>query len=155
ETASDPGIDGTDVELFGLRDSDIEDAKALFRHYAGDVVLESTQFGLVLERPARGPARIYVNGLRVSEESNYLFSYDITSPTKALRAALNRERANVGRAAYTDRVKAILLAATSEPVSKLLAEDLSGYASGKWHDETQLVDVGVHAVEVLNSLGKY
>lgn len=49
-----------------------------------------------------------MNDLRVAEEQNYLFSFDITSPTKALRAALNRERSNVGRTAYTDRVKAIL-----------------------------------------------
>jgi hypothetical protein len=76
------------------------------------------------------------------------------SPSKALRAALNRERSNVGRTAYTDRVKAILLAATSEAVANALADDLSRFASGTWHDETQLVDVGVHACQVLNALGK-
>jgi hypothetical protein len=107
----------------------------------------------VLARP-RWAARIYVNGLRVAEERNYLFSYDITSPTKALRAALNRERSNVGRTAYTDRVKAIVLAATSERVATALAEDLSKFETGRWHDEVQLVDVGVHACQVLNATGK-
>jgi len=152
--AGDPGMVGTDVELAGVRDADVDEAKSLFRHYAGDEVLEETPYGLVLAKPNRGSGRIYVNGLRVAEEKNYLFSYDVTSPTKALRAALNRERTNVGRTAYTDRVKAILLAATSEAVANRLAEDLSLYASGTWHDETQLVDVGVHACQVLNASGK-
>jgi hypothetical protein len=153
EEPSAPDMDGTDVELTGVKDENVEEAKALFRHYAGDEVLEETQYGVVLVRP-RLAARIYVNGLRVAEERNYLFSYDITSPTKALRAALNRERSNVGRTAYTDRVKAIVLAATSERVAVALAEDLSKFETGRWHDEVQLVDVGVHACQVLNATGK-
>jgi hypothetical protein len=153
EPASDPAMTGTDVELTGVADADIGAAKALFRHYAGDEVLEETGFGVVLRRP-KGAARIYVNGLRVAEEPNYLFSYDITAPTKALRDALNRERSNVGRTAYTDRVKAILLAATSEVVAADLAEDLSRFETGRWHDEVQLVDIGVHACRVLNASGR-
>lgn len=153
EPPSDADFTGTDVALTGVADADIDAAKALFRHYAGDEVLEETAFGLVLRRP-KAAARIYVNGLRVAEEQNYLFSYDITSPTKALRAALNRERSNVGRTAYTDRVKAIVLAATSEAVANELAEDLSRFESGSWHDEVQLVDVGVHACRVLNASGR-
>jgi hypothetical protein len=150
---SDPAMVGTDVELNGVADDDVEAAKALFRHYAGDEVLEETEYGVVLKRPMWA-ARIYVNGLRVAEERNYLFSYDITSPTKALRAALNRERSNVGRSAYTDRVKSIVLAATSEAVASALAEDLSTFETGRWHDEVQLVDVGVHACQVLNATGR-
>jgi hypothetical protein len=153
EEPSDPAMTGTDVELSGVTDEDVEAAKSVFRHYAGDEVLEETQFGVVLARP-KWAARIYVNGLRVAEERNYLFSYDITSPTKALRAALNRERSNVGRSAYTDRVKSIVLAATSERVASALAEDLSKFETGRWHDEVQLVDVGVHACQVLNASGK-
>lgn len=153
EEPSDPGMEGTDVELAGVTDDDVEAAKSLFRHYAGDEVLEETPYGVVLKRP-KWAAKIYVNGLRVSEERNYLFSYDITSPTKALRAALNRERSNVGRTAYTDRVKAIVLAASSEAVASALAEDLSKFETGRWHDEVQLVDVGVHACQVLNASGK-
>ena len=150
---SDPGLVGTDVQLDGVKDDDVETAKGLFRHYAGDELLETTEYGVVLQRQKRA-ARIYVNGLRVAEEPNYLFSYDITSPTKGLRAALNRERSNVGRTAYTDRVKAIVLAAASEAVASALAEDLSRFETGRWHDEVQLVDVGVHACQVLNATGK-
>jgi hypothetical protein len=153
DAPSDPEMIGTDVELTGVADEDVEAAKSLFRHYAGDEVLEETEYGVVLARP-KWAARIYVNGLRVAEERNYLFSYDITAPTKALRAALNRERSNVGRTAYTDRVKSIVLAATSEAVASALAEDLSKFETGRWHDEVQLVDVGVHACQVLNASGR-
>ncbi len=154
EPPVDPDMVGTDVSLAGVRDDDIDEAKELFRHYAGDPILESTPFGLVLGKPPRTVARIYVNGLRVAEEKEYLFSYDITSPTKALRESLNRERTNVGRTAYTDRVKAILLGAASDAVASALADDLAGFAAGTWHDETQLVDVAVHACQILNASGK-
>jgi hypothetical protein len=48
---SDPALVGTDVELTGVADEDVEAATSLFRHYAGDEVLEETEYGVVLARP--------------------------------------------------------------------------------------------------------
>ena len=76
-------------------------------------------------------ARIYVNGLRVAEEPNFLFSYNITSLTKGLRAALNRERSNVGRQAYSERVKAILLASTAPAWPIRWPKDLADFAAAR------------------------
>src|SRR5262249_36009719 len=118
--------------------------------YSGEMELERTRYGSVLAQQG-DTARIYVNGLRVAEEPNFLFSYNITSLTKALRAALNRERSNVGRQAYSDRVKAILLACASSSVADGLAADLASFATGKTHDETAWLDVGLHACRVLNA----
>jgi hypothetical protein len=42
---------------------------------------------------------VYVKGLLVAEEPNFLFSYNVTRLSAALRRALNRERSNVGRGA--------------------------------------------------------
>jgi hypothetical protein len=148
--ASAPDMTGTDIAIEGVRDEDVDNAKALFLRYADDAVIEETTAGAILKRGS-GPAPIYVNGLRVAEEENFLFGYNVTSMTKRLRAALNRERSNVGRSAYTDRVKAILLAATSAEATGALAADLGGYQTGRWHDETQWVDVAVHACQVLNA----
>jgi predicted amidohydrolase len=53
----------------------------------------------------------------------------------ALRKALNRERAHVGRSAYTDRVKAILLECSQAQVAEALAQDLKNFETGKIHDE--------------------
>ena len=154
EPASEPGMAGTDVALEGLKDGDVEEAKALFLRYAGDDVLERTPLGAVLARRRGRPARIYVNGLRVASEDNFLFSYDITSLTPSLRRALNRERNNVGRTAYADRVKSILLAAESKVVADTLARDLEKYEWGTIHDETEWLDVGLHACRILNATEK-
>jgi hypothetical protein len=152
DDASDPAMTGTDVVLSGeaLSDDDVEEAKALFLHYAGDEVLDTTAYGQVLARPEEA-ARIYVNGLRVATEDNFLFSYNITSTTKALRQALNRERSHVGRSAYTDRVKAILLACESDAVVEALVHDLQGFEQGTQCDETGWIDVGLHACSQLNA----
>jgi hypothetical protein len=145
-----PDMQGTEFILTGLTTNDVEKAKDFFLIYSGDRILETTRCGQVLQRSGQA-ARIYVNGLRVAEEPDFLFGYNITSLTKALRAALNRERSNVGRQAYSDRVKAILLACSSPAVAGELAKDLALFASGKNHDETAWIDVSLHACRVLNA----
>jgi len=151
---SDPTIVGTDVVLTGVKDDYVAEAKQLFLRYAGYELLERTSIGAVLRRVKGRPARIYVNGLRVAEEERFLFSYDITSLTTPLRRALNRERSNVGRTAYTDRVKAILLEASAKPVADALAADLAGFERGTQHDETNWLDVALHACGILNASEK-
>ena len=138
--SADPSFTGTEFILHGdaLGERQVEETKALFLRYSGDEELGVTPFGTVLRRAnARARARIYVNGLRVAEEDNFLFSYNITSPTVALRRALNRERSNVGRSAYTDRVKSTLLACDQDDVIDALVADLQNYERGTQHDETQ------------------
>ncbi len=141
---------GTDVILAGVSDDDIEMAKSFFLRYSQDEVLEEAPAGTVLQR-TKGAARIYVNGLRIAEEPNFLFSYNITSTSTVLRKALNRERTNVGRTAYTDRVKAILLSCKTPEVADLLTRDLAAFQAGTMHDELQWMDVALHACRVLNA----
>jgi hypothetical protein len=136
--------------LEGVSDEEIAEAKSFFLRYSDDELLEQTAVGDVLRR-AKQEARIYVNGLRVAGEPNFLFSYNVTAPTKALRQALNRERSHVGRSAYTDRVKAILLACESAGVADILARDLASFGAGTMHDELQWIDVSLHACRILNS----
>ncbi len=152
--ASPPNLDmaGTEVVLTGVADGDVEAAMGFFLRYSGETVLEETRDGQVLARAPTGKARIYVRGLFVAEEENFLFSYNVTNVTTPLRKALNRERTNVGRGAYSDRVKAILLASTSSEVASPLAEDLALIEQGRAHDElTTWTGVAVHACQVLNS----
>ena len=147
---SDPELIGTDVVIDGVTTEQVASAKALFLRYSAEEELERTKNGSVLRR-APGPARIYVNGLRVAEEPNFLFSYNITSLTKRLRQALNRERTNVGRQAYTDRVKAVLLECETSEVADRLADDLAQYSAGRNHDETTWLEVSLHACRILNA----
>jgi hypothetical protein len=106
--ASDGKFVGTEFVLGNCKDRDMDRAKDLFLKFSGEKVLEHTQFGDVLQKKEK-TARIYINGVKCAEEENFLFSYNITSLTKAIRKSLNRERTNVGRTAYSDRVKSILL----------------------------------------------
>ncbi len=149
---SDPRRIGTDVVLTGVADEDVETAKGFFLRYSGERPLESTEHGDVLARGSRREtARVYVKGLFVAEEPNFLFSYNITKLSAPLRRALNRERSNVGRSAYSDRVKAILTACTSTDVAGTLADGLNAYATGRLYDELAWRDVALHACRVLQT----
>ena len=127
--------------------------KIFFLRFSGDKPIETTKYGQVLDKGERKVARIYITGLRVAEEENFLCSYNITSVNAAIRKALNRERTNVGRTAYTERVKAILLGCKQQDVAQLLVNDLKNYEIGTSHDELTWIDVQVHACTLLNATG--
>jgi len=150
----DPGLVGTDFVFEGLLDKDIAGAKNFFLKFSSEEMLDTTRYGQILCRDARGNARIYVKGMLVAEEEKFAFSYNITSLTAAMNKALNRERTNVGRTAYADRVKAMLLASNSVVVAGTLADDLMRIEQGKSHEEVNWVDVAVHACQILNVSSK-
>lgn len=77
-----------------------------FSIYSGEKLIEETRYGALIENKKKR-SRIYVNGICVAEEDNLLFSYTITSLMKKLLQSLNRERTNVGRSTYSDRVNLI------------------------------------------------
>lgn len=149
---SEPEIVGTKVILDGCTKDDVQKAKNLFLKFSGDKMLEKTQYGEILKKDST--SKIYINGIKVAEEDNFLFSYNITSLTTAMRKALNRERTHVGRTAYTERVKSILLSSNDEKVARLLVQDLEDYQRGTEHDEMKYIDVAVHACKILNTSSK-
>lgn len=149
---SGPQMRGTEVRLSGVSDEDVETAKGYFLRFSGETVLEETRYGEILKRASGRPARIYVKGLMVAEEADFAFSYNVTALTQPMRKALNRERTNVGRAAYADRAKAMLLAAEGEAVAATLVEDVQRLADGTSHDEVRTwIDVGLRACQILNA----
>lgn len=150
-----PKMMGTEVLLDGVSDSDIENAKNLFLKFSGEKILEETEHGEVVKATGGG-GRIYINGVRAAEEPTFLFSYNITKKTKALQKALNRERTNVGRSAYSDIVKQILLKSKSTAVAEQLASEFQKINLGTAHYEMlNWKDVQVHAIKILNQTGKY
>ena len=157
-------MDGTDFFLEGATEEQIEDAKDLFLKFSGIEVLEDTKYGSVLAPVHEGPDdrkinwntnRVYINGVLASEEENFLFSYNITNLTKAMRKALNRERTNVGRTTYTDRVKSILKASKSNSVMSELADQIRQRASGEQRDEilwAEIAQIGIQALADLDNM---
>lgn len=148
-----PDMIGTDFTFSDLKNDDIEKAKDFFLLYSGEKTIEKTKYGELIEN-LNSRSRIYVNGICVAEEENLLFSYNITSTTKKLRQSLNRERTNVGRSAYSDRVKSILLESTTPEFAELLVNDLQRIQTGNAHDELQWIDVQLHACKILSSQEK-
>ena len=151
---SDPKFLGTDFALGGISDRDMAAAKDFFLKFSSQSVLDETSYGQILETAQGRKSRIYVTGMLVAEEENFAFSYNITSLTTAMRRALNRERTNVGRTAYSDRVKQMLLASKADAVAETLARDLERIEAGTNRDEVKWTDVAVHACQILNASKK-
>jgi hypothetical protein len=146
---------GTEFILKGVLDSDIQNAKNLFLIFSGEQIIESTPFGdIVVNKNHNG--KIYISGVKAAEEPGFLFSYNITKKTTALQKALNRERTNVGRSAYSEVVKKILLASKSTIVAEMLAKDFQNIKFGTSHYEMlNWKDVKLHAIKILNQTGNY
>jgi hypothetical protein len=145
---------GTEFNLDGVTDHDIDTAKKLFLKFSGEEVIETTRQGQIISRNGEN-GNIYINGVKVSEEDNFLFSYNITKLNAPIKKALNRERSNVGRSAYTDSVKKILLSSKEKEVAETLAKDLTNINRGTAHDELTWIDVQEHSVKILNQSGRY
>ena len=142
-------MDGTDVTIRGATDAQVTKAKSLFVKFANEQVLEATQYGQIIQRRPE-TARVYILGVLANEEPNFLFSYNITNLTEAMRKRLNRERLNVGRSTYTDRVKAILRTASSDQVLDKLADQVSRRAFGDQRDELAWIEVSQLALNLLH-----
>lgn len=144
---------GTDVELIGVTDQDISLARSLFLKFSDESIIESTEFGQIIRRK-QDCARVYIRGVLASEEPNFLYTYNITSLTEAMKKKLNRERLNVGRSTYTDRVKAILKKSESEIVHDKLADQVERRAFGDQCDEMQWLDIAQIAFNYLHERQK-
>lgn len=145
-----PGMDGTDVILDGVTKADIAAAKENFLRFSNEELIEETPFGEVYAK-AGEEARIYVTGLRVATEPDFMFSYNITNTTKRIRDALNRERSNVGRSAYTPRVKKILQACESGEIAKRLVAEFERFEEGTAREELGWKPIRLHAAKLLNA----
>jgi hypothetical protein len=144
---------GTEFILSGVTDADMAKAKALFLKFAGEVLIESSAYGQILRRKADA-ARVYILGVFASEEPNFLFSYNITSLTDAMKKRLNRERLNVGRTTYADRVKTILKNAKSKQVEASLIDQIQLRAQGEQCDEMTWIEISQMALNFMHQQRK-
>src|SRR5699024_4208545 len=154
EESDDENFQGTLFKFQGVSEKEIENAKRLFLKFSGEKIIENTSRGQIIERSGEY-GNIYINGVKVAEEENFLFSYNITVLNAASKKALNRERTNVGRTAYTNSVKSILLNSGSKEVAESLGNDLININKGTAKDELSWIDIQEHAVKILNQEGEY
>ena len=136
--------------ILSISDDDMSKAKKLFLAFNPETPIERTEFGEIFRKDGN-IAIIYVNGIQVAEEENYMFNYNITRLSAAMKKALNRERSNVGRTAYADIVKKLLLKSNSEIVIQQLVNELKNLNTGGGYDEINYVDIQVHAMKTYNT----
>lgn len=148
-----PHFLGTEYIFTGIRDEDIEKAKSLFLKFRDALVLDSTPFGQVLKKTAP-EAGIYLYGVKVAEEENFLFSYNITALEEKIVRNMHRERPNAERSVYAEPIRNILTAGSNQKIARALINDLSNYDQGTNHDELRWLDVQENAVKTLNSFSK-
>lgn len=145
-----PDLAGTDVILDGVTEADVEIAKENFLRFSEEDLVEETPFGEVYAKGGE-EARIYVAGLRVATEPDFMFSYNITNTTKRIRDALNRERSNVGRSAYTPRVKKILQSCESADIAERLVAEFERFEEGTAREELGWKPIRLHAAKLMNA----
>jgi len=152
EHSLDTNFIGTEFILSNIKTEDIEKAKNMFLLFSGDITLDETKYGTIIDK-GYGTGYIYINGVKVAEEENFLFSYNITKLNSTINKALNRERVNVGRSAYTNSIKSILLDSINKNVMEQLSSDFQNYTYGTLHDELKWIDIQEHAIKILNKSG--
>ena len=142
-------IEGTEFTLSGVTDEQMDEAKNLFLRFNDEEILDETRYGEVLRaKPGRG--RVYISGVFAAEEENFLFSYNVTNLTDAMKKRLNRERLNVGRTTYAERVKGILKDSTSDDVHEQLIEEILDRGRGPMPDEMQWIEIAQMALTLLH-----
>lgn len=142
-------IQGTEFVLHGVTDADMAKAKSLFLKFSGEEILETNVYGQILRRKGDA-ARVYILGVFASHEPNFLFSYNVTSLTDSMKKRLNRERLNVGRTTYADRVKAILKNTKNKTVESFLIEQVAKRATGEQCDEMTWIEISQMALNLLH-----
>ena len=99
---------------------------------------EKTRYGDVLERENTN-ADIYINGMKIGEDKNLLFSYNIKNISSKLKKGLNRERKYVSRDAYREDIKRIIKKCRETTILDTFEEQLkrtysdNSYSEIKWN----------------------
>ena len=142
-------MDGTEFRLVGATDDQVDAAKQLFLRFNDEEVIDETRYGEIL-RARPGKSRVYISGVFAADEENFLFSYNVTHLTDAMKKRLNRERLNVGRTTYAERVKGILRESSTEEVHDLLIEELLDRGRGPMADELQWIEIAQMTLTLLH-----
>ena len=144
----DQSLRGTDFILTGVPDAAIEKAKGMFLCFREHRILDATAYGQVIGRPSAG-AEVFINGVWANAEPAFLFSYNVTSLTESMRKALNRERINVGRSVYADRIRQIVKSSNAPPVLEALASAYARRDEGDSPEELAWIDIAHKALNEL------
>lgn len=148
---SEQSFRGTMFILRNCKREYIEQAKNEFLIYKNQKtqIIEKTCYGDILIKE-NNVADIYINGMKISEDRNLSFSYNIKSISARLKSAINRERKYVNRDAYREDIKRIINKCKEKHVLDAFEEQLrktysdNSYSEIKWN--TVLVTVSNYII---------
>lgn len=129
---------GTKVIIEAISPTDYNDAIANFLELFPYNKLSESPKGQIYEK--RQTSEIFFNGMKISTDNNFLFSYNILEANASLRKSLNRERKMVSRDAYRDNVISILksnITSQSQDLINQLLNNRDAYEHGEW----SLIDI--------------
>lgn len=72
-------------------------------------------------------SEIFLNGMKISNDDDFLFSYNITNPDSKLKASINRERKSLSRSIYSNSIIKLLSKAIENKTNPDLATWISDY----------------------------
>lgn len=103
---------GTTITVRGIRTKEFKKLKRYFPQYCFDSPpLVETKYGCIYAKQSPNEESIiFINGIRVNEESNFMYHYSIRSNNKKIIAAMSgdRDRNKISKAVYADKVQQIL-----------------------------------------------
>lgn len=137
---SEKDFKGTEFYLKKCKKEYINQAKNEFLMYKDHEfkVIERTQNGDILQKENIN-ADIYINGMKISEDKNLIFSYNIKNISSKLKKGINRERKYVSRDAYREDIKRIIEKSRETYVLDAFEEQLkrtygdNSYSEIKWN----------------------
>lgn len=145
---------GTTIKITNITAMDVEIAKKLFIKFRNMTPFSNTDYGTIYKKTGREHACIFVNGILVAKEENYKYHYNITKLTKTIRDAINRERNNVGKKVYSDRVCQMLLRCDNNSVMDELSKELENKSHIPTCEELTHADVLHAVIAYMSSSGK-
>ncbi|ALA30500.1 ATP-binding protein [Mycoplasmoides pneumoniae] len=125
---------GTDILISKISRSDYEKAIAIFLELrTGYQKLASSKKGDIYR--SENGSEIFLNGMKIGTDENFLFSYDIKEPNKKLQKSLNRERKTLSRDSYRDNIISILKSSINKNTQTLinqLIDNRDQFETGEW-----------------------
>lgn len=149
---SSPERVGTEFRIRGVSREAIDLAKGAFRAFRREQVVGETEHGDILARGA-GLARVYVNGVLVTETDDLAFSYDLRRSLKSdLRT--HRDRRDVGPKVYEARVQDMLLGCHAPELEAGLAAQARCLVEGSPRRDVRSQAVAARACLLLHAAAR-
>ena len=103
---------GTIITVSDITEEEYMEVKNHFQIYANlGPVLAETKAGKLYGKKKGKASSIYINGIKVNEESGFMYQYAIVTNTKKVMDAMSsdRDRNKITRTVYADKVQQILI----------------------------------------------